>query len=85
MVVIKDGGNKMDYYERKARAQSVIKRLVEAEFDLEVIQNVVEDNFQLSRKWTEKYYFRIFEEKSMEKIEKQPKKPKNNPKNEKNT
>ena len=49
----------MDYYERKKRAQTLIKQLKAKKQKLETIKFAVEDTFQLSEKWTEQFYNKL--------------------------
>jgi len=49
----------MDYYERKRRSQMLVKKLLSEGYKNEDIGRAVEDSFQLSPKWTEKYIERL--------------------------
>ena len=49
----------MDYYQRKEKAQTLIKELLKRKHSIKEIQFSVEDTYQLSPKWTAEYIERL--------------------------
>lgn len=46
----------MDYYTRKARAQRMIKLLADQDRIIEDIKFIIEDTYQMSPSWIQKFY-----------------------------